>query len=75
MKKFSTLKVAKLLGVGSDTLYRWMHEGKVPTPEVKSFAGMTVRLWSESDLEQAKRYKAEHYWGKGARKKRTKRSK
>jgi excisionase family DNA binding protein len=75
MKTYSTLQVAKLLGIGSDTLYRWMHEGKVPTPRVESFAGMTVRLWSESELEQAKKYKAKHYWGKGGRRRRKKQSK
>jgi hypothetical protein len=75
MKTYSTLQVTKILGVGPDTLYRWMHEGKVPTPPLKTFAGMTVRLWSESDLEKAKKYKSEHYWGKGTKRNRKKRRK
>lgn len=75
MKTYSTSKVGKILGIGTETLYRWMHEGKVPTPPLQSLAGMSVRLWSEADLEAAKKYKADHYWGRGGRKKRKKRTK
>ena len=75
MKTYSTAKVVKILGIGTETLYRWMHEGKVPTPPLQSLAGMTVRLWSGDDLEAAKKYKAEHYWGKGGRKKHKRRAK
>src|SRR5260370_16229467 len=75
MKTYSTSKVMKMLGIGSETLYRWMHEGKIPTPPLQSLAGMTVRLWSEDDLERSKKYKAEHYCGKGSRKKRKKHTK
>jgi excisionase family DNA binding protein len=69
MKTYSTAKVVRILGIGNETLYRWMHEGKIPTPALQSLAGMKVRLWSEDDLDAAKKYKAEHYWGKGGRKK------
>jgi excisionase family DNA binding protein len=75
MKTYSTSKVTKVLGIGTETLYRWMHEGKIPTPPLQTLAGMSVRLWSEADVEAAKKYKAEHYWGKGGRKNRKKRSK
>jgi predicted site-specific integrase-resolvase len=68
MKTYSTAKVVRILGIGTETLYRWMHEGKIPTPQLQSLAGMKVRLWSENDLEAAKKHKAEHYWGKGGRK-------
>jgi len=70
MKTYSTAKVVKILEIGTETLYRWMHEGKIPTPPLQTFAGMKVRLWSEDDLVAAKKYKADHYWGKGGRKKR-----
>jgi len=33
---------------------------------------MKVRIWSEEDIAKARKYKAELYWGKGGRKKRTK---
>jgi predicted DNA-binding transcriptional regulator AlpA len=72
MKTYSTIQVAKILGVGTDTLHRWMLNKKVPVPPLKSMGGMSVRLWSEADLEAAKKYKADHYWGKGGRKRRKK---
>ena len=75
MKTYSTAHVMKLLGVGPETLYRWMREGKIPRPPVQCLAGMKVRLWSEKDLATAKKYKADHYWGKGGRAKRIKRKK
>lgn len=75
MKTCSTIRVAKILGVGTDTLHRWMRERNVPVPPLQSVGGMSVRLWSEDDVEAAKKYKTEHYWGKGGRKKRKKRAK
>lgn len=75
METYSTIQVAKILAVGTDTLHRWMRNKKVPVPSLKSIGGMSVRLWSEADLQAAKKYKAEHYWGKGGRKKRSKRAK
>ena len=70
MATYSTVQIAKILGIGTDTLHRWMSEKKVPTPRLEAIGGMSVRLWSERDLQSAKKYKAEHYWGKGGRKKR-----
>ena len=75
MKTYSTVQVAKILEVGTDTLHRWMREKKVPTPSIQSIGGVTVRLWSEDDVEKAKKYKTQHYWGKSGRKKRKKQSK
>lgn len=68
MKTRSTVQVARLLSVGTDTLHRWMREKKVPTPPVETIGGMSVRLWSEEDVEKARIYKAQHYWGRGGRK-------
>ena len=75
MKTYSTIRVAKILGVGTDTLHRWMLEKKVPRPQLQSVGGMSVRLWSEEDLRAAKEYKAKHYWGLGNKKPRKKKKK
>ena len=75
MKTYSTAKVLKLVGIGAETLYRWMYEGKIPFPPLQTLAGMKVRLWSENEVNEVKRYKAEHYWGRGGRKKRKKQTK
>jgi len=75
MGTYSTVQVAKQLDVGTDTLHRWMREKKVPTPPIETVGGMSIRLWSDGDVEKARKYKAEHYWGKGGRKRRKKLSK
>ena len=72
MKTYSTVQVARILEIGTDTLHRWMREKKVPTPPIQSIGGVTVRLWSEDDIDKAKKYKTQHYWGRGGRKKRKK---
>jgi excisionase family DNA binding protein len=71
MAAYSTAQVAEILGIGTDTLHRWLREKKVAAPKVSFVGGVKVRLWSETELDTAKKYKAEHYWGKGARKKRS----
>ena len=74
MSTYSTAQVADLLGIGTDTLHRWINEKKVPKPDVQLVGGVKVRLWSEKEVEAARRYKAAHYWGRGTRRsKRTKR--
>jgi hypothetical protein len=67
MKTYSTLQVAKLLGLTSATLHRWIRLKKIQAPPVQSLGGVQVRLWTVDDVEQARKYKADHYWGKGGR--------
>jgi len=52
-----------------------MREKKVPIPPAKTLGGLKVRLWPEEDVEQVRKHKAAHFWGKGGRKKRKKRIK
>jgi len=73
MATYSTAQVARILGIGTDTLHRWLKEKKVATPKLTFVGGVKVRLWSEANLDAAKRYKAEHFWGKGARRHRARR--
>ena len=75
MKTYSTIQVAKLLGIASGTFHRWIREKRVPAPPLQSVLGMHVRAWTEEDIEKVRKYKAEHYWGRGGRKKRKKRDK
>jgi hypothetical protein len=72
MAAYSTAQVAEILEIGTDTLHRWLKDKKVAAPKLSFVGGVKVRLWSDVDLDAAKKYKAEHYWGKGARKKRRK---
>lgn len=73
MKKYSTIKVAKLLDITSDTLHRWIRENKIVAPAMQELGPFRVRLWTEADVARVRAYKVSHYWGKGGRTKRKKR--
>jgi excisionase family DNA binding protein len=75
MKTYSTIQVARLLGIASGTFHRWIREGRIEAPPAQTLGGMQVRLWGDTDIAKARKYKAERYWGKGGRKKRKKQSK
>jgi len=69
MRTYSTVQVADLLDITSDTLHRWIRERKIEAPPVQSLRGVQrVRLWTKEDVERARKYKAEHYRGRGSRK-------
>ena len=70
-RTYSTVEVARILDITSDTLHRWIREKKVPAPEMQSLGPFQVRLWTAEDIDLVRKYKAEHYWGKGGRKKRS----
>jgi hypothetical protein len=58
---YSTLEVARTIGVDKSTLLRWLYTGKLAEPSQKTVAGVTIRIWSEKDLERAKRHREERY--------------
>jgi excisionase family DNA binding protein len=72
MRTYSTIQVAELVGVTSDTLHRWIRDRKIEAPSLQSLGGMRVRLWSEEQVGIVKRYKAENYRKKPNRKRRKK---
>jgi len=63
-----------MLGISWSTLHRWIESKNIQVPPVQSLGGVHVRLWTESDLEIVRKYKAEHYRKKPNRKKPKKRS-
>jgi transposase-like protein len=69
MTTYSTIQVARLLEVTSDTLHRWIREKRVEAPPLQTLGGMQVRLWTKPDLERVMQYKAENYRKKPNRKK------
>ena len=75
MPTYSTVEVAELVDVSWDTLNRWIRERKFPVPPVQSLGRIRVRIWTENDVEKVRKYKLDHYRGKGGRKKRKKRTK
>jgi hypothetical protein len=60
MKKyFTTKQVAKKIGVGYQTMLRWLYAKKLAEPERLILGGASVRLWTKEDLQRAQRYKVE----------------
>ena len=47
----STNQVAKILGLTTATLSRYITAGKVPSPKKVSSGGITIHLWSDEDIE------------------------
>ena len=70
MKKFyTTRQVAKKIGVGYHTILRWLYAKKLAEPERMIIGGATVRLWTEADLQRARKYKVEGSASRRSRKK------
>ena len=75
-KVYSTVQVARLIGISSNTLHRWIREKRVKAPPIQSLLDMqAVRVWTEEDVKELMKFKSEHFWGRGGRKKRRKRNK
>jgi predicted DNA-binding transcriptional regulator AlpA len=53
MRKYSTSEVAELLGIQRTNLQRAIREG-LPAPKPSKVGRMTMRLWSEKDVERAR---------------------
>ena len=58
---YSTLEVARTIGVDKSTLLRWLYTGKLAEPSQKTVAGVMIRIWSKTDLERARKHREERY--------------
>jgi predicted site-specific integrase-resolvase len=61
MKNYSTAQVAQEVKVSKLTLIRWLLAGKVKEPRRMKQGGVTVRIWTDRDVERVRKYKAENY--------------
>jgi excisionase family DNA binding protein len=66
---YTTVQAAKQLGVGRDTIYRWIRSKKVRGGRVVRFGtggAVQLRLWTERDLAAIRRWmKLNPYKGRG----------
>lgn len=72
VKQYSTVELARALGVGRDSLYRWMRAGAIPSGRVVTLpiANTRVRVWTDADVRKIRRFLRESYVaGRGRRKK------
>jgi hypothetical protein len=58
---YSTLEVARAINIDKSTLLRWLYAGKIAEPVQKTVAGVMIRVWSEKDLERAKKHRDDRY--------------
>ena len=58
-KFYTTRQVAKKIGVGYQTLLRWLYAKDLAEPDRIILGGASVRLWTEADLKRARKYKVE----------------
>jgi predicted site-specific integrase-resolvase len=75
MATYSTVEVAELVDVSWDTLNRWIREKKFTVPPIKLVGRVKVRLWTPAEVDEVRKYKEQHYQGKGSQKKRKRRTK
>ena len=55
MDRYSTRDAAKNLGIHLVTLQRYLAEGIVTGPSVTRVGGVQVRLWTDKDIERARK--------------------
>jgi DNA-binding transcriptional MerR regulator len=58
---YSTAQVALKLGIGRQTLHRWIREGNVSPPRKQKVGGVTVRMWTAEDIKCLRKYKEGNY--------------
>jgi hypothetical protein len=59
IRRYTTIEVAKKIGVGHQTLLRWLYAKKLAEPERMIFGGQNLRLWTKDDIKRALKYKVE----------------
>jgi len=70
----STRAAAEILGIHHITLQRYVLARKVPAPSVRKVGGVSVRLWSNEDIENVRRVLPKIANGRRHRRKRFKKS-
>jgi predicted site-specific integrase-resolvase len=70
MHPYSTVAVARSVGISKKTLLRWLGNGRVPEPGHQIAGGQDVRVWSEADVGRVRAHKEANYRkGRGRKKK------
>jgi excisionase family DNA binding protein len=55
MKQYTTKQAAEKFGVHRITLQEWIAKGWIPVPPLQNIGGGSVRLWSQKDIEKARK--------------------
>lgn len=68
-KTYSTGDAARKIGVSRQTLQAWIDKDSIPIPKLKKIGRVSVRLWSHSDIQQARKFKGTLKPGRKGRRK------
>jgi hypothetical protein len=71
MAEYSTVEVARIVGVHKTTLLQWLYSGRLKEPKHVSHARQDLRVWGETDIDRAIQYKERNYRKGRGRKKAT----
>lgn len=55
MKTYTSSEAAKKLGVSRETLYQWLRAGRIPAPQQITLGKKKQYLWTEEDIEAARK--------------------
>lgn len=55
MKRYSTVQAAKMLRIDPANLQRLIRQKRVPFPPIEMIGGIRIRLWTENDVERARK--------------------
>ncbi len=58
MKKYGTHQAAKLIGVASITLHRWLKDKKIRPQGIQLADGRILWQWSDADIAKGRKVKA-----------------
>jgi excisionase family DNA binding protein len=53
MLRYSTVQVAKMLGIHQPSLQRLIRQKRIPFPPLVIVGGLRIRLWTKADVERA----------------------
>lgn len=56
-RMWSTGDAARKIGVSRQTLQAWIDNKRISTPELKQVGRIRVRLWTDRDIEKARKFK------------------
>jgi predicted site-specific integrase-resolvase len=58
MKKYGTPQAAKLIGVSSLTLHRWLRDKKIHVAGIQLADGRMLYQWTDADIARGRKVKA-----------------
>jgi excisionase family DNA binding protein len=56
-KTYTTSEVAERIGVSHQTLHDWIDASRIPAPKLIKVGKNSVRLWTKTDIERARKFK------------------